>query len=423
MTGRPKGARGFGWRAFFAASATPVFVLGKGRRLRYANPAWETLTGHPLADSLGLVCSRRRLSTSLAAALAPTDDALAGRVDHARRPALPLKTGPPWWDLTFIPLAGPDGPYGIVGFVAVVGERVTAAGRNVPAGVMTARDRHARQFPLDLWAGRVADQLRVAASTTAPVWLVGEPGTGKETAARAVHYAGPNRERMFVGVDCGGLPPATVEGLFWGVGGLAGSDRVGTVYLKDPGALPRDLQQRLADLLTDEAAPRAICGATRTAAEEVAAGRLTSVYYTKLAVQEIRLPPLRDRLPELPRLAAHLLGGPVALDPAAVDVLTAQPWPANLRELAGVLAEAVTAAGGGPVRRDHLPHALRVRAGLEPPPPEPLLLLEPALEALERRYIRAALARTDGNVTRAADLLGLNRNKLLRRMEALGINP
>src|SRR5437763_15370318 len=133
--GRPRGSGGFGWRAFFQHSTTPVFVLGKTKRLRYANPAWEKLTGVKLADALGTVCSARRTSTPLQAALAPTPEALAGRADRARRPAPPNRSGPPWWDVTFAPLGGaapgpreasPTGPgnqapFGIVGFVAVVG--------------------------------------------------------------------------------------------------------------------------------------------------------------------------------------------------------------------------------------------------------------------------------------------------------------
>ncbi|MBM3981408.1 MAG: PAS domain-containing protein, partial [Planctomycetes bacterium] len=80
--GRPRGSGSFGWRAFFHHSSTPVFVLGKSKRVRYGNPAWEKLTGTVLADALGLVCTARRGSTPLQAALAPTPEALAGRADR-----------------------------------------------------------------------------------------------------------------------------------------------------------------------------------------------------------------------------------------------------------------------------------------------------------------------------------------------------
>jgi DNA-binding NtrC family response regulator len=423
--GRPEGSPGFTWRSFFQQSRTPVFVLGKARRLRYANPAWEKLTGIPLADALGMVCSARRHSTPLAAALAPTPEALAGRPDKARRPAPPNRTGPPWWDVTFAPLAGDDGLIGIVGVIEVVGESVPAAARKIPAEVVALRDRHAAHFGFDLFAGsspaaeRFLSQLRLAAQTTAPVWLVGEPGSGKETAARVIHHAGTQRERLFIGLDCGGLQPYLIDSLLSGHGGLAGSDRVGTVYLKDPAALPRDLQQRLADLFTESKphVPRLICGSTHPATT----GRLVPEFQTALSVLELRVPPLRERVEDLPRFVARFLPG-VAVEPAAIEVLKALTWPGNLRELAQVLADAAIAAGTGPVKREHVPWDLRVKAGLEAnPPPGPGIKLDPTLEAIERRLIRLALAKANGNATKAAEMLGIWRARLLRRIEALEI--
>src|SRR5688572_15088582 len=91
--GRPAGSRSFAWRAFFQESTTPVFVLSKGRRLRFANAAWEKLTGVKLADALGMVCSARRHSSPLAAALAPPPEVQAGRPATARRVAPEVRTG------------------------------------------------------------------------------------------------------------------------------------------------------------------------------------------------------------------------------------------------------------------------------------------------------------------------------------------
>ena len=103
-------------------------------------------------------------------------------------------------------------------------------------------------------------------------------------------------------------------------------------------------------------------------------------------------------------------------------MLRAQPWPGNLRELADALAESAASAGGGPVKREHLPHELRVRAGVEPPaaPPKPLTL-DPILEAVEKRLILLALRKANNHQTEAADLLGIFRARLWRRLEALGI--
>lgn len=426
--GRPRGSGSFPWRAFFQQSSTPVFVLGKGRRLRFANAAWEKLTGVKLADALGMVCSARRHSTPLAAALAPTPEAQAGKADTSRRPAPGAKAGTQWWDIAFAPLAGDDGPIGIVGFIAVVGEAAPPAARKIPASVAALREKHASCFSLDLFAGtspaseHFLGQLRHAAQSAAPVWLVGEPGSGKETAARAIHHSGTAKDRAFVGVECAGLQPYLIESLLFAHGGLFGSGHVGTIYLRDPAALPRDLQQKLADLVAEgQNTPRLISGSARTALEDVSAGKLVPDFHTALSVVELRVPPLRDRLADLPRLAAHFVPG-IAIDAAALDVLRVQPWAGNLRELADALGSAAASAGKGPIKKPHLPRELRVHAGIEPPavPPKPLAL-DPLLEAVEKRLIQMALRRANNHQTDAAELLGIFRARLWRRLEALGM--
>jgi len=428
--GRPSGSGSFPWRAFFQQSTTPVFVLGKGRRLRFANSAWEKLTGLKLADALGMVCSTRRHSTPLAAALAPTPEAEAGKPDRARRGAPTGRSGPPWWDVTFTPLAGADGPVGIVGFITVVAEPIPAVVRKMPPCVAALRDQHARAFTLDLFVGnspateRFLGQLRHTADSHAPVWLVGEPGSGKETAARVIHHTGPHRDKAFFGVACSGLQPNLIESLLFGHGGLIGTGHIGTVYLKDPAALPRDTQQKLADLFGEAkpGIPRLISGSMRTAGEEVAAGKLVPDFHTELSVVELRVPPLRERLADLARLTAHLLPV-VVVEPAVFAILRSQPWAGNLRELADTLASAAITAGGGPIKNEHLPRELRVRAGIEPLPVRlKPLTLDPLLEAVERRLIALAMTRSQGNATKAAELLGVFRTRLSRRLEALGIN-
>jgi transcriptional regulator with PAS, ATPase and Fis domain len=419
----------FTWRSLFNDSATPVYVLGKNRRLRFANAAWEKLTGLKLADALGMVCSNRRSSSPVAAALAPTPEAQAGRPDRARRAAPTGRGGPPWWDITFAPLSGEGGTVGIVGFVAVAGESERAAARKLPPAVIALRDRHAQQFTPDLFGGpapvtsRLLGQLRHAAESAAPVWLVGERGSGKETAARVIHHASLRRDRAFVAIDCAGLQPYLVESILFGRGALLESAQVGTLYLKNPAALTRDLQQRLADFFaeSEHAAPRLICGSGRTAGGDVAAGVLVPEFHAALAVLELPVPPLRDRIAELPRLVAQMLPG-VAIDAAVFEVLAAHPWPANLRELADVVQESAAAAKGATVKAEHLPRELRVRAGLEGGTPRPKLLpLDSILQAVEKRLIQLALMKANNHQTKAAELLDIYRSRLWARLEALGI--
>jgi DNA-binding NtrC family response regulator len=336
--------------------------------------------------------------------------------------------GTQWWDITFAPLAGGDEPHGIVGFITVVGESTPHAARKLPASLAALREKHAAHFSLDLFAGkspaseRFLGQLRHAAQSSAPVWLVGEPGSGKETAARAIHHAGPARDRAFVGVDGMGLQPFLVESLLFGHGSLLASGHVGTLYLKDPAALPRDLQQKLADLLAEgQNPPRLISGSTRSAQEAVTTGALVREFHTALSVLELRVPPLRERIDDLEKLVAHFFPG-MRVEGDALDVLRVQPWGGNLRELADALAAAEASANGGAVKRDHLPRELRVRAGLEVPaiPPRPLTL-DPLLEAVEKRLIQLALHRANNHQTEAAELLGIFRARLWRRLEALCI--
>lgn len=380
-----------------------------------------------LADALDLVCSDRRHSSALAAALAPTPEAKAGKPDRARRPAPTARPGHQWWDITFAPLTGDDKAFGIVGFITVVGEPTPAAARKIPPSVMGLRERHAGHFSFDLFAGnspltqQFLGQLRHAAESLAPVWLVGEPGSGKETAARVIHHNGPRRERAFVGLDCAGLQPYLVESVLFGHGRLVDTDHIGTVYLKNPAALPRDLQSKLVDVFSRPQGVRLISGSCRSAAEEGAGEKLITEFHTALAVLELRVPPLRDRLVDLPRLIAHFLPG-AAIDPEALDVLREQPWPGNLREFADTLAAAAATAGVGTILCDHLPRELRFRAGIDPPPPTlPPLNLDAILEAVEKRVIALALTRARGKSTKAAELLGMWQSRLFRRLKALDI--
>jgi DNA-binding NtrC family response regulator len=327
--------------------------------------------------------------------------------------------------VTFAPLRGEDGLFGIVGFVAVVGEPVPAAARKVPASVAALRDEHAHHFSPDLLAGeslaatRLVAQVRLAGAMPTSVWIVGEPGTGKETTARVIHTLSAQRDRAFVCIDCAGLQPYLIESLLFGHGGLSDSARVGTVYLKEPAELPRDLQQRVADHFTEQSGPRLICGSVRTAQESVAAGELVPVFQTAISAFEVRTPPLRERLDDLPRLASRLVPNR-PIDAAALPILRAHAWPGNLRELSDVLTEAATGAPAGPILREHLPHELRVQAGIPRTQPKPLNL-DAILEAVEKRLVQLALQKTSNSQTDAAELLGVFRARLSRRLEALGI--
>lgn len=404
--------------------------MSASRRLRYANPAWEELTGRPLAKLRGMRVSARRSASPLGQALAAPPEVWAGRPAQVRRAVPPAEAGPPWWDITFVPLPGNGRPFGVLGFVTKVGEKVRKA-EQVPAKVADLRKQHAAAFSFELFAGpspasqRLLTQIRLAAQTTVPLWVIGEAGSGKETLARVVHHNGPTRERLFFALDCTAVQPGLIEGLLFGKGGLAGTAHLGTVYLKHPAALNRDLQDRLAQWFTAPAAPRLICGSRLAALDEVAAGRLVAPFHTALAVLELRIPPLRDRLDDLPRLVETLLARLDTERLVADEVwpeFRAHNWPGNVRELAEVLASAAAKAPDVVIEPAHLPRYIKeakLCLGMAPlASPRPLTEL---LDAVEKRMIELALRQAGPSQSATAERLGWSRAMLIRRMKALGI--
>jgi transcriptional regulator with PAS, ATPase and Fis domain len=418
------------WPALFQQATQPCFVLSAAKRIRFVNAAWEAVTGIATADAVGRACLRRGPTADVFRTLAPTPEASKGLVSTARRAVPPKGLGPPWWDVTFVPLKSADGVGGFLGLISVVPSEMHGVKAHVPASVAAVRDAHGRQFTIDLVTGtgpgaeRFANQVRHAAHSAAPLWLTGEPGSGKETVARVVHHTGPRRDKAFFGVDCAGTPGFLLDAILFGRGSAGESGRLGTIYLKNPAAFPRDVQRHLAAWLSGPgAAVRVICGGRESAAAGVANGSLVPEFESQYAVLELRVPPLRERTTELPHVVTRLLArhGSRTVSPEALETLAHYPWPGNLRELDEVLADA---AGDGPVKPEHLPRFVRERAALVAAPPqkaEPGPKLDDVLAEVEKRLLCVALSVNHGNATRAADWLGVARTRFVRRAEALGV--
>ncbi len=291
---------------------------------------------------------------------------------------------------------------------------------------------------------RIYAVLERAAPTDATVLVEGETGTGKELVARSLHDASRRAAKPFITVDCGALPENLMESELFGHArgaftGAAG-DRVGafeaahggTLFLDEIGELPLALQPKLLRALEsrtvrrigeNHARPvdlRVIAATNRTLARSVNEGLFREDLYYRLAVIEVRLPPLRARREDLPLLAAHLIerftGSPGTPTPSMLAALFARSFPGNVRELKNFVERSISL--GLPSVPPPPPDS--VRASVLPPGTDALvpvhLPMKEArvawMDAFESVYVQALLQRTGGNVTRAAALAGISRRFL-----------
>jgi DNA-binding NtrC family response regulator len=293
----------------------------------------------------------------------------------------------------------------------------------------------------------VVRQLERIAPSDANVLITGEHGSGKDVVARLIHASSHRGGRPLIIVNAGGIAETLFESeLFGHVKGAftdAKSDRIGSFELADGGTLFLDeianvtLKQQAKLLRVLESGELQRVGSSRTRhvdvrvlaatnadlAREVAEGRFREDLLYRLNTVEIHLPPLRDRREDIPALAAHFLREqsaryhrPVAeLTPEAMRALLAHAWPGNVRELRHAVERAVLMASGAAVTEEDL--------GLHAPRAQPTTtsLDDLTLEEAERVLIQRALTRHAGNVSRAADALGVSRSALYRRIQHFGL--
>jgi len=451
----PSSGSSFRWQALFQRSDEPLFVLNRKRALVFVNRAWEALTGLSAGEARQVACRRRRQVTAddspqeiLAHLLCPPAEVLQGESARARR-LLPARgPAPRWWDVEFFPLHQQGQVLAILGRILPVPAEKLPAAVPIPESLLALRQQVYQRQDLDLLTSelpflrRVADQVRLAARVPTPVLLVGEPGTGKLTLARAIHVRSAAREKSFAALDCTRLPGVAVAVLLFGDQGAAQRDLLGTVYLKEPGWLPREVQQHLAERLAhsgeiltepgDKPLPRILAGCCSDPLQQVRSGRLLEDLFCALDTLRLEVPPLRERLVDLPWLVERCLarancegeGHISGLTSDAWELIRGHSWPGNLRELYTVLSDARSRARGDRLSAADLPAFMRLHQRLDQEPGRPAeqpLHLDQVLEQVERRLILLALKRTRGNKAKAAQLLDLSRPRLLRRLEALEI--
>jgi len=292
--------------------------------------------------------------------------------------------------------------------------------------------------------------LEKIAPSPSTVLITGETGTGKELVAEALHRLSPRSAGPLVKINAGALPENLVEAELFGHerGAFSGADRPkpgrfeladqGTLFLDEISEMPLASQVKLLRVLQDGAIDRLggsgprridvrlVAATNKDLAERTETGRFREDLLYRLKVIEIRVPPLRERLDDIPLLVdffldkhSRRLARPrPSVTPEAVDRLAAGSWPGNVRELENAIERALLLSDSGVLdERD-----FSAPAGLDANPPKGIKeASRRASQSAQVRLIRDALQRTGGNVSRAADLLGMSRRGLQLRMKALGL--
>ena len=362
--------------------------------------------------------------------------------------------------------------------VLLLAERALEAGRltqevaRLRSGLQEVREfsaligRHPRMQEVYKTIGRIA-------GTDVTVLLRGESGTGKELVARAVHHYSRRAGRPFVAVSCAAIPGTLLESEMFGHERGAFTDAKerrlgklelahgGTLYLDEIGDMPVELQTKLLRALQERTIERlggqdsiridvrVLAATNRDLEALMKEGRFREDLYYRLNVVTVNLPPLRERRRDVPILIEHMLAkyagelGERGVAADALDRLVGYDWPGNVRELENVIQRAMVMATGGIILPEHLPigpvsaaASVTVDAPLEEVIERKLIecvrglrehasanLYDLMIGLVEKPLLRAVLRETAGNQVRAAQILGINRNTLRKKLLEHGIEP
>jgi DNA-binding NtrC family response regulator len=300
---------------------------------------------------------------------------------------------------------------------------------------------------------RVYDMIEQVADTKTTMLITGESGTGKSLIARAIHRQSARRQKPFVEVACGALPENLLESELFGhvAGAFTGAtgEKIGkfmqadggTIFLDEIGTASPSMQVKLLRVLqefefeqvggtqTFQIDARVILATNEDLSRAVAEGRFRQDLYYRVNVINIELPPLRERISDIPLLASHFLadiceetGKDVAgFTDAAVQALQRYSWPGNVRELQNVVERSVLLGKGPQVDLGDLPRQFSADQPEDVAPSSGRTLKE-ALEGPERRIILDVLESNNWNRNATADQLGINRTTLYKKMKRLGLD-
>jgi len=303
---------------------------------------------------------------------------------------------------------------------------------------------------------QLREQVEMAAPTNGRVLIYGENGTGKELVARTVHQLSRRRAGPFVEVNCAAIPEELIESELFGhmkgafTGAVADKPgrfeqaNAGTIFLDEIGDMSLKTQAKVLRVLQEQVMERVggtqrirvdvrvIAATNKELGAEIRSGRFREDLYFRLNVIPIFVPPLRDRRDDIPLLADHFMAlmaaeygrRPKRVAPEAVARLQHYAWPGNVRELRNVIERLMIMVPGDTITAQDL--AFLGHDAVSAPvvaPVDASLPLAEARERFERDYILQALATQNGNISRTADVLGVERSNLYKKMKAFGIAP
>jgi two-component system nitrogen regulation response regulator NtrX len=340
--------------------------------------------------------------------------------------------------------------------VLVVGNAVRQRRLEAENRVLRAHvDRRLTMVGESYVMGQLREQVAMAAPTNGRVLIFGENGTGKELVARSIHNLSHRRAGPFVEVNCAAIPEELIESELFGhvKGAFTGavSDRrgkfevadSGTLFLDEIGDMSLKTQAKVLRALQEQVVEpvggtnsvkvdvRILAATNKDLPAEIRAGRFREDLYFRLNVIPIFVPPLRDRDADIPLLAEHFMAElareygrrPKHLDSGAATGLSSYRWPGTVRELRNVIERLLIMVPGDTIALSDLAFLDGIATAAAEPEGAPSVSLHDARERFERAYIMRALAAQQGNISRTADILGVERSNLYRKMRAFGIVP
>jgi two-component system nitrogen regulation response regulator NtrX len=299
---------------------------------------------------------------------------------------------------------------------------------------------------------QLREKLRLVAPTPASVLITGENGTGKELVARALHFLSPRSHRPFVEVNCAAIPEELIESELFGheKGAFTGATsrhrgkfdlaHEGTLFLDEIGDMSLKTQSKILRILEEQRFERVgggrpiqvdvriVAATNKNLEEEIAKETFREDLYHRINVIPLNVPPLRERREDIPLLAAHFLkelapdSAPKALTPRALEALSQLPWPGNVRELKNFLWRLAILTPGPVIDLKDL--NLAGAPGPEASDLDAVFKLPSFREArahFEKEFLRRKLAECQGNISHLAEMVGLERSHLYRKLRAYGL--